>query len=89
MSESSAFFSVVVFIFCQFVSAHLMIEPLGKLFRPSIFLYKYMAKRQYLVSHSSKVNMVLIKKGFICTHSIFLYISKKNPDNETYSFQTK
>jgi hypothetical protein len=43
-----------------------------------------MAKRQYLVSHSSKVNMVL-KKGFICTHSIFLYISKKTLDNETYS----
>jgi hypothetical protein len=40
-----------------------------------------MAKRQYLVSHSSKVNMVLTK-GFICTHSIFLYISKKTLDND-------
>jgi hypothetical protein len=62
-----------------------MIEPL-KLFRPSIFLYKYMAKDSILYRIVVKFNMVLTK-AFICTHSIFLYISKKTLDNETYSFK--
>jgi hypothetical protein len=30
---------------------------------------------------------MVLTKGFICTHSIFLYISKKTLDNETYSFK--
>jgi hypothetical protein len=45
------------------------------LFRPSIFLYKYMAKDSILYRIVVKVNMVLTK-GFICTHSIFLLFKK-------------
>jgi hypothetical protein len=76
MSESSAIFSVVVFILPVCLSAHLMIEPLGIIIRPSIFLYKYMAKRQYLVSHSSKINMVLTK-GFVYVRIVFCILAKK------------
>jgi hypothetical protein len=39
MSESSAIFSVVVFIFASLPSAHLMIEPLGIIDLDLVFSY--------------------------------------------------
>jgi hypothetical protein len=82
----SAIFSVVVFIFLPVcLSAHLMIEPL-EIILDLVFSYTNIwLKDSILYRIVVKVNMFLTK-GFICTHSIFLYISK-TLDNETYSFQ--
>jgi hypothetical protein len=56
MSESSAIFFGSCLFLPVCLSAHLMIEPLGIIdYLDLVFSYTNMAKRQYLVSHSSKI----------------------------------
>jgi hypothetical protein len=71
------FFSVFSF-FLPVCLSHLMIEPLGIIDLDLVFSYTNIwLKDSILYRIVVKVNMVLTK-GFVCTHSIFLYISK-NP----------
>jgi hypothetical protein len=83
------FFGSCFHFFASLPSAHLMIEPLGIIdYLDLVFSYTNIwLKDSILYRIVVKVNMVLTK-GFICTHSIFLYISKKTLDNDL-QLQTK
>jgi hypothetical protein len=79
MSESSAIFSVVVFILPVCLSAHLMIEPLGIIdYLDLVFSYTNIWLKDSILYRIVKVNMVLTKKGFY-VRIVFFCILKQNP----------